>query len=61
MGGILKYPENGELEILSISLDTHAKTGYVFDNNVEENKEILSDFKVPSASNVNFFIQITLL
>lgn len=61
MVGILKYPENGELEILSISLDTHAKTGYVFDNNVEEDKKILSDIRIPSASNVICFIQTSLL
>lgn len=56
MGGITKYPENGELENLSIPLVNHPEAGYVCDNNEEEDQDILSDNRVPSiASNVICF------
>lgn len=53
MGGILNYPENGELEILSIPMVTQTSSGYVYDNNEQDDPEILSEIRVPSiASNV---------
>lgn len=56
MGGILKYPESGELDIISIPMVTHTSLGYVYDNNEEQDQEILSDIRVPSmASNVSNF------
>lgn len=56
MGGILKYPESGELEVMSVPMVTHTSSGYVYDNNEEPNQELLSDVRVPSmASNVNGF------
>lgn len=56
MGGILKYPESGELEVMSVPMVTHTSSGYVYDNNEEQNQELLSDVRVPSmASNVNGF------
>jgi len=56
MGGILKYPESGELDIISIPMVTHTALGYVYDNNEEQDQEILSDIRVPSmASNVSNF------
>lgn len=48
MGGILKYPENGELEVLSIPLVTHTRSGYVYDNNEEDNQKLLSEIRVPT-------------
>lgn len=57
MGGILNYPENGELEILSIPMVTHTSSGYVYDNNEQDDPELLSDIRVPSiASNVSIVI-----
>lgn len=57
MGGILNYPENGELEILSIPMITHTSSGYVYDNNEPNDPELLSDIRVPSiASNVSIVI-----
>jgi len=56
MGGILKYPENGELDVMSVPMVTHTSSGYVYDNNEEQNQELLSNVRVPSmASNVNGF------
>lgn len=56
MGGILKYPESGELEVMSVPMVNHTSPGYVYDNNEEQNHDLLSDVKVPSmASNVNGF------
>lgn len=55
MSGILKYPEGGELEFLSIPAVTHTTSDVVY-NNKENNHELLSDIKLPSiASNVIFF------
>lgn len=48
LGGILKYPEDGELEIKSMPVVTHTVSGYVYDNNEEDNQEILSHINVPS-------------
>lgn len=54
MGGILNYPENGDLEYLSIPMVTHTSSGYVYDNNEPSDPDILSDIRVPSiASNVS--------
>lgn len=56
MGGILKYPENGELEVLSIPLVTHTRSGYVYDNNEEDNQKLLTEIRVPTmASKVVYF------
>lgn len=56
MGGFIKYPENGELENLSLPSVNHPEAGYVCDNNEEEDQDILSDIRVPSiASNVICF------
>lgn len=56
MGGILNYPENGELEVLSIPLVTQTSSGYVYDNKEHEDPDLLSDIRVPSiASNVSVF------
>jgi len=56
MGGILKYPESGELDVMSVPMVTHTSSGYVYDNNEEQNQELLTDVRVPSmASNVNDF------
>jgi len=56
MGGILKYPENGELDVMSVPMVTHTSSGYVYDNDEERNQELLSNVRVPSmASNVNGF------
>jgi len=56
MGGILKFPENGVLDIMSVPLVSHTTSGYVYDNNEEQDPELLSDVRVPSiASNVNCF------
>ncbi|XP_060861011.1 F-box/LRR-repeat protein 4 [Metopolophium dirhodum] len=53
MGGILKYPENGELDVMSVPMVTHTSSGYVYDNNEEQNQELLSNVRVPSmASNI---------
>lgn len=53
MGGILKYPEGGGLEFLSIPFVSHTTSGFVYDNNEEDNQDVLSDIRVPSiASNV---------
>lgn len=48
LGGILKYPDEGELEIKSLPQVTHSPSGYVFDSNEEVNQEILSGIRVPS-------------
>jgi len=56
MGGILKYPEDGELDVMSIPMVTHTSSGYVGDNDEEQNQELLLNVRVPSmASNVNGF------
>lgn len=56
MGGILSYPESGELEFVSIPLAAnHASTVYagIYDNYDEETQDIFSNIKVPSiATNV---------
>lgn len=48
LGGILKYPENDDIEILSIPLVTHTRSGYVYDNNEEDNQNPLSEIRVPT-------------
>lgn len=65
MGGILKFPESGELDVMNVPMVTHTTSGYVYDNNEEQNQKLLSDVRVPSnvkpsnvnamASNVNGF------
>lgn len=56
MGGILKYPESGVLDIMSVPMVTHTTSGYIYDNNEEQNLEVLSNVRVPTmASNVNGF------
>jgi len=56
LGGVLKYPDEGELEIISLPQVTHSSSGYVFDSNNEFNQEKLSGIRVPSIpSNVICF------
>ncbi|XP_025405121.1 F-box/LRR-repeat protein 4 [Sipha flava] len=50
MGGVLNYPENGELGILSIPLVTHTLSGYVYDNNEIKDQEILNEVRMPSVA-----------
>lgn len=60
MGGVLNYPENGELGFLSIPLITHTLSGYVYDNNEIEDQEIFNEVKMPPVDSyvicdLNFF------
>lgn len=61
MGGILKYPEDGDLEKLSIPLVNHKSSEFVYDNN-EDDQEILSNI-VPSISSnvINLILRLFIL
>lgn len=60
MGGILIYPEDGDLEKLLIPLVNHESSEFVYDNN-EDNQEILSNIIAPSiSSNVIYLILVFL-
>lgn len=51
MGGILKYPENGDHpEILSMPEIAHTLSGYLYDGNEEENLGLFSDLNTCMAS-----------
>jgi len=52
MGGILKLPESGELDFMTVPMVTHTTSGYVYDNNEEQNQNLVSDIRMPSNANV---------
>lgn len=56
LGGILRYPESGELEFSAIPVVKNITTRYIYDNNEEEDQGLLSDIRVPMmTSNVRVF------
>jgi len=48
MGGILEYPDSGELGIISVPLIIHTVSGYVYDNNDERGQELFSEIRMPT-------------
>lgn len=47
LGGILQYPENGGLELVSIPFMTHTTARYMYNGIELDDHELFSDIKTP--------------